>query len=367
MPEMDGYDAARALRAAGFDKPIVALTAHAMADDRGRCIAAGCTDYLAKPIDRQAFFHTIGKYLKSGTVAAQKPSTPDAEASFEGLHTQAAEAAPLRSQHAGQEHMAGLLARFVSRLPERVAELQRLNDEKDLEELERAVHRIKGAAGGYGFPGISEAAAKAERHLRGKDDVAAIAAGIDDLVKLISRVEGYPGADSPAAASAAPSPKLRVDALTGLFNLRYLNERLPAELSLARRRGQPLSVVKLTLDPFQDVRDAHGPKAAEELLKRVGRLVLGHCGSEQIPFRGEKSEFVIVLPDADRVTAAQLSERLCRSVGAEPMPFGGQLVSVTARAGVAQATAETASAADLLAAADRDASGADGGGEAVAA
>ncbi|MFU8802575.1 MAG: CheR family methyltransferase [Bradymonadaceae bacterium] len=62
MPELDGYEATRALRRSGFEAPIIALTAAAMEGNDKVCFAAGCTDYMSKPVRPGDLVDLVGKY-----------------------------------------------------------------------------------------------------------------------------------------------------------------------------------------------------------------------------------------------------------------------------------------------------------------
>ena len=159
MPELDGYAAAARLRAAGYRGPIVALTAHAMEDERARCLGAGCDGFAAKPILRRTLIEVARAYLAP------------------------AGAAPLVSALAADAEIARLLDGFVGRLPERLGAMERALGARDLVGLADLAHQLKGAATGYGFPTITEAAAELEAVAAARGEVERALAALADVCR----------------------------------------------------------------------------------------------------------------------------------------------------------------------------------------
>ena len=78
MPVLDGYSATRNLRDSGFDRPILALTAHAVEGDKEKCLAAGCDAFLTKPIRRDDLCRAVSEFAQ-GLCESESTYRPDPE------------------------------------------------------------------------------------------------------------------------------------------------------------------------------------------------------------------------------------------------------------------------------------------------
>jgi PAS domain S-box-containing protein len=176
MPEMDGYEAARQLRAAHYNKPIVALTAHAMGGDREKCLAAGCDDFAVKPIEWEKLLIVLRKFLQEDR---EVPSAPHAHA--EPPQASAPHSAQLDAL-LSRPGMSKLVEKFLAKLDDRMVAIRAAAQAHDQAQLKILAHQLKGAAGGYGFPAISQAAATLEHTEPANTD--ALASAIASLTEL---------------------------------------------------------------------------------------------------------------------------------------------------------------------------------------
>lgn len=170
MPVLDGVEATRHIRGgtgASADTPIIALTAHALPEERDQFFEAGMAAFLSKPIDRDTLCATIEAVLTGGNAPLPKPRPTQAPALVD--QTVLSEFV----ENIGAANLAGLTSRFLAQIGADIEALGK--DDLTQEGGIRTAHRCAGSAGTLGLSALRAALVEVERKLKtdGKD------AGID--------------------------------------------------------------------------------------------------------------------------------------------------------------------------------------------
>ncbi|MBF0226669.1 MAG: response regulator [Desulfobacterales bacterium] len=206
MPEMDGYTASRKIRDFEISKskskiPIIAMTAHAMTGEREKCIAAGMDDYVAKPINPDALFEALIKWIKpGGRDISESNSIIKKEKLFEPK-IELPNKLPGIDIQSGMERVVGnkklyinLLRKFAQNYADTPAEINEALNKGDAETAERIAHTLKGVSGNIGADSLQKSAGSLEFTIKHgnknaiRESMDKFSTDLDQLVNTITSI-----------------------------------------------------------------------------------------------------------------------------------------------------------------------------------
>ncbi len=289
MPEMDGYQATAKIRSdPRFAKlPIIAMTAHATVEERQKCLDAGMNDHVSKPIDPEALYATVERWVKPRPAPAvpEKPPAksvaPAPEGAFPAI--EGVDTADGLMRVAGNARLyRSLLEQFASKQADAAVQVAAALEGGDPRLAERLAHTVKGVAGNLGIKRIHACAEKLERALRGADAAAPAAlseftALLGPQVEAIRRALGATAPESAPAAAAAFDPGAAGAAVARLRKLLSESDGGAAEALGALAGAVGGAVGKARLDALARAIDDFDFEAALARLEEIEK----ECGGRE--------------------------------------------------------------------------------------
>jgi two-component system sensor histidine kinase/response regulator len=214
LPEMDGFEATRQIHEIDPTLPVVAQSAHAFSEERGRCFAAGMVAHIAKPIDPARFYDLLARWLPGHDIL-HGPAAAPAAGGTDAAAQAALRRVPGLDVDAGLSRLLGRWSAYESLL-RRFRTGQRFAAESALAALggnrlgdaQRSMHTLRATAGAIGATKIAAAAARAEDLLRASGHRDAAGNALREIDTALRQLE-----DALALALPVLAPPSPVDAV----------------------------------------------------------------------------------------------------------------------------------------------------------
>ena len=278
MPEMDGFEATRRIRAEPrFTRlPIIAMTAHALIEERQRCLEAGMNDHVSKPIEPEALFHTLRQWLPSPSgkpllrrrrVAAQRPGDALELPRLPGLDV----ASGLRRVAGNRRLYWELLGKYASGQAEALARIRAALDQNDAALAERLAHTLQGVSGNIGATAVQQLAAELTQALRRAAERPAVEPMLIQLNEALEALlSGLRAALAVAPAASTPAQALgREQVEPVLQRLKTLLSNDDAEAADYLSAHRSLLAEALPIAAFLAIEKATADYQFEEALQKL--------------------------------------------------------------------------------------------------
>lgn len=195
MPIMDGYETTAALRIMEQERclprqPVVALTAHAVAGEREKCIAAGMDDHLSKPIRRDQLITIMAHWLgepEKNTLSLEPIPSDNLNYHPPAVREIWDEIATLKHLDNDKELLVDMIQMFHEEMSEMIVQLISAENQRDLFELANIAHAIKGSVGHFCADAIIQKAASLENAAR-KNEAIDYFSVVENLIDEINRL-----------------------------------------------------------------------------------------------------------------------------------------------------------------------------------
>ena len=153
MPIMDGYTASTMLREHGITTPIIALTASAMARDRKRCIGAGCSDYLTKPVNIEELIDHAAQWMNNPKALSQADDKTDSTQDSPQASSALVSTLPM-----DDPELREIVLSYIESLPEQLTDIELAHENENYLLLSSIVHKFIGLGGMVGLEPLTVAA-----------------------------------------------------------------------------------------------------------------------------------------------------------------------------------------------------------------